>query len=87
MKKKDAILRLQAYFNRKDFSWEIIHHVDEEPIENEEFWIFRNLWEPRESIRGNQIYINPAYPMIIVRKYNGCVEELSTGDIDRLKIF
>ena len=41
--------------------------------------------------QGNQLeeirYINPAYPMIIVHKDNGSVEELSTGDMDRLKIF
>lgn len=86
MKKEDAINKVQEYIQKKEFSWEMIYHIDEEPIENHQFWIFKNFWEPRESLRGNQIFINRTHPKIIVDKEKGTVKELSITEIPKLNI-
>jgi hypothetical protein len=86
MNKKDAIKKVEEFLKTKKFNWEAIYQVDNEPIENHQYWIFRNLWEPRESIRGNRTNVDGNYPKIVVDKEKGIVKEISNSEFSKLDI-
>jgi hypothetical protein len=84
MSKEEAIKKVEEFINSKEFSWEVIYLVDNAPIENATSWVFKNLWEPAESIRGNQIREDWNTPRIIVDKVSGIVNELSRDEFTEL---
>ncbi|WP_373549477.1 hypothetical protein [Haliscomenobacter sp.] len=84
MNKSTAIQIVKEYISKKEFSWEAIYLLDEEPEESGEYWIFRNIWEPRDSIRGNNICVDSLYPRIIVNKNSSIVQEISQEQTDKI---
>ena len=84
MNKSTAIQIVQDYLNKKDFHWGAIYHLDEEPFETDEYWVFKNLWEPRESIRGNDIIVDRIFPGIIVDKESAVAQEINRERFDEI---
>ena len=80
MKKTEAIQRVKDYISKKEFNWDAMYHIDEEPVESVQYWIFKNLWEPRDPMRGDAIYVDWQFPYILVDKQTANVFELSQDD-------
>jgi len=80
MNKTTAITIVQEYLSKKEFSWEAIYHVDEQPIEADDCWVFKNLWEPREYKHGNDRIVDDIFPGIIVYKASAIVALLSVSN-------
>ena len=68
MNKSTAKEIVQEFLIKKEFSWEAIYHLDEEPIETDEFWIFKNLWEPSDPRRGNDIIVDSFFLELLLIK-------------------
>ena len=62
-----------------------IYHLDENPIEMDGFWVFKNLEEPRESIRRNQISLNAFRPFVIVNQLTKKVNEINWKEYQNIK--
>jgi hypothetical protein len=86
MDKIKAIEILKEYLKSKPFNWETIYHVDESPTQNEFFWIFKNIYEPRDSMRGDNIYVDYSFPVITVNKKDGKVRELTRIELDEMNL-
>lgn len=82
MNKLTATKLVQDYFDRKGFNWEVIYHLDEGPIETDKFWVFKNLQEPREALRGSNKVVNSLFPGIIVNKKTGTTQEINRAQLD-----
>ena len=80
MQQSDAIELVQDYLNQKPFDWEAMYHVDPDPKETHLYWVFRNLWEPRDPMRGDDIQIDWGHPRIIVHKELRIVQEIRLAD-------
>ncbi|MEZ4921135.1 MAG: hypothetical protein R2792_18690 [Saprospiraceae bacterium] len=84
MNKFIAIKLVQDYLNKKEFSWDVIYQLDQEPIETEMFWVFKNLLEPRETRRGNDVIVDSSFPAIIVNKASDLVQEINQKHLDKI---
>ncbi len=86
MDKITAIGIFKEYILNKSFSWEKIYHIDESPTSNAEYWIFKNIYEPRDSMRGDNIYVDYSFPVITVDKKDGKVRELTRVELDEMNL-
>ncbi|MCC5946109.1 MAG: hypothetical protein JJT94_14360 [Bernardetiaceae bacterium] len=77
MTKNEAIVKVEAFIRQKEIIWEAMYHVDEAPIEYENCWVFKNLYEFTECLRGDELHIDWDYPHIIVDKATGVVKEVT----------
>lgn len=84
MDKESAIKEVEEFITDREFSWESISIVDKEPVETEKFWIFKNNWEPRESLRGNNLEIFSDRPRIIIDKEIGVIKEVTRQEFQEL---
>ena len=77
MTKEEAILRIEKYMKERELSFEAIYHVDEEPQEYSQYWLFKNLWEPRDPRRGDDILVDSRVPYLLVHKKEATIQEVS----------
>lgn len=84
MNKLTATKLVRDYFDRKAFNWEVIHHMDEAPIETAKFWVFKNLQESRETMRGDNKVVDSLFPGIIVNKQTGTTQEINRKQLEKI---
>lgn len=84
MNKLTATKLVQDYFERKGVNLDVIYHLDEEPIEIDKFWVFKNLQESRETMRGSHKIVNSLFPGIIVNKLTGTTQEINRAQLDKV---
>ncbi|MCP4438077.1 MAG: hypothetical protein GY810_03965 [Aureispira sp.] len=77
MTKEEAIQSVEKYLKEKEFSWEAMYHTDKEPEEYSRYWLFKNLWEPRDPRRGDDILVDSRRPYLLVHKIETSVIEVS----------
>ncbi len=84
MKREQAIEKIKEYINSKPFEWETIYHCDESPVDKGLYWVFKNLWEPRDALRGNEISSDSLQPFLIIKKSSGEIREVSISEYDKI---